>query len=1251
MPPESEFGPALARLFRQAGKPTLRVASEALARSRRADAPTPQRISDWRNGRHIPRDFNDVLPLILWLNQRAVDAGATGLVSVRDWERLWRLHHESRGKAELDDPFPGLASMRASDRDRYFGRDATIAELTDVLFRARESAENRVVIVTGVSGAGKSSLLGAGLARAQTPWNAPVALRVGSDVLIGDEAPAGSPLVVVDQFEEVFGLAETDQQAIFDAVAAHSDAGSVVVLGIRADFFGQTVEVPMLAKAWQDRSIIVSEMSDDELRRVITEPVRLAAGKIDDGLVDLILDDLHRATSVGDRAGRLPLLAHALQVMWSQRKGNRLTISAYRETGGITSALAETAEETWAALDPADSDEARAVLLALMQFGPNRTPMRHAVSPAELRSRFSASAGGIIDAFSDARLITVSADAVTFIHDAVLSAWPRMAGWIAEDADLIQWRQQVSDDAKAWAENGRRDDYLYSGARLGTSLENRAELGEHRQVLLSTGATEFLAAADQKRVAARRLRLGAVALVVVLALVSVIAALVAINQTADVANQRNEAEHAAVMSSIDGLVGTDPSLAARLLAVADQTYPNDGEARSGLLAASTSPLARSLQGHSGPVYDVVFSGDGNLLASASNDRTVRLFQRGSAVNGSTQAGFKEVATLAGFGDFVTSVTFDNSAKLLAAASGDGTVRVWNIADPARPKQTGILRPNAGVLYLTRFSPSGKHLVTSADDGTVRVYRVDGDRPPEQTAVLRGHTASVRTVAFNSTGSILASGGEDQTVRLWKDADSDTPTPVGVPLDGFPSITHALAFLPGDAVLAVTGDSANAQLWNVANPDQPRPNDEDLPGVAGGSWSMSANSTQPLLARAGTDGVVRVWNTVSPENPLPLWELQRSAAPGAVGMLSASFSPDGQELVVGRTDGTIDLWTLPPDMLIDRGSLISGVDLDAKRNRLVTVGEDARLNVWANTDGKWRKRSSIGIQSKANNRPRVAVTTDGSLVATANNNGELVELWDIVDVDHPRRVGELRVHTRFTNAIAFAPGTRQLATGADDRRIQRWDVTDPAAPRAVGEPLAGPEDLIRSVAYSVDGKQLAVGADDGNAYVYRLNQSDGAPLVVPMGEQVTAVVFASDGRFLVVAARDLAVWNVAGTEADQVSRVLDVHAVAIGRAGKHLLVGTETREITDFAIGSDGALGEGAVISPVLGGLRNVSRWVLPADAGPGPQYPTAGDGTGVVYLQTTDSGAAREWICATTGPLSPDERDRYLGRVDANDGC
>lgn len=608
------------------------------------------------------------------------------------------------------------------------------------------------------------------------------------------------------------------------------------------------------------------------------------------------------------------------------------------------------------------------------------------------------------------------------------------------------------------------------------------------------------------------------------------------------------------------------------------------------------------------------------------------------------------AEVGGFDDYVTSVALHPTLPLLAAASGDGTVRVWNIADLTHPRQIAVERPGAGTAYLTRFSPNGRYLATSSDDGSVVMYRVDGTAPPVQTAILHGHTGVVRTLAFNNAGTVLASGGEDQTVRLWTAADTDQPQPAGQ-LSGFPSITHSLSFLPGDADLAVAGDSANVQIWNVADPMAPRPENQSLPGVTSSSWSVSASHGAPLLAQADFDGTVHVWNVSSPAAPLLLWNLQKSAAAGAVRMLTNAFSPDGSQLAVGRSDGGVDVWSLPPGVQPERGGGTTGLDRAVSAPVLVSTGTDSQLKVFTADARGWRQRGSALTDRRANSRPRVAVSADGRLAVTSNNNGGLLELWDLSDPDRPRRASELRIDTRYTYAVDFSPLRPVLAAGADDRRIQLWDVRDPGSPKAMGEPLTGPNDLVRTVSFNDAGTALAVTSDDGNVYVYRLTGSDRTPLVLKAGQAATSAIFSADGDYVIAAAGGLTVWRLGdpGQQPVLTARIADAHADMLGRLGDRVLATTGTREVVEYRLAS-GDLTEVLQVSPALGTSID-ARWLVPVFAGTGDVYTVAGDGTGMLYSQTTDPAVGHRWICENTLPLSADARDRYLSRVSADDGC
>ncbi|MCF8608948.1 hypothetical protein L5G28_02050 [Gordonia sp. HY285] len=1238
------FGEALRELFRQAGQPTL--AAAARAASRPNATVSRQRISDWRTGRHIPREYSVVEPLITWLTWRAVDAGADGVVPLPQWKKLWAAV-QTRNTVDSEavlarSPFRGLDALTEDDADLFFGRAPTIDALVSHLDAVADSGGAQAVIVTGVSGSGKSSVLGAGLAGAPEPWSRPHRIRVTDDAAAWDRVrDHDQAFVAIDQFEEVFSLDGDERDRVLSAVEDIA-ARTPVVLAVRADFFDACLEIPFLARAWQKHSVIIGEMTDDQLGAVIREPIKLAGGRIDSGLAELLVRDLHEATPSDERAGRLPLLAHTLERLWDNRSGSTVSVGTYRAVGGIASAIADTAEAAWDSLDADDQPAARALLLSLVQLGPRGVPMRASVDTDELRRRFPDRADRIVDRFADARLLTAGQQ-VTYIHDAVLTSWPRLRKSIADDAETLQWRQQLATDSQSWIDADRSSELLYSGGRLEHALDNLDGLGELRRHVLPTGGQEFLDASVRRRRGRRSALIGGVAVITVLAVVAAIFAITISRQAGDLERQRNSAERTALLSSIDRLVTSDPSLAARLLLAADQRFADDPEVAALLTAAASAPMARTVAGHGGPVYDVSYSADGSLVATASNDRTVRLWRH----RDDTSTPLVPVATIGGFGDYVTSVTFNATRPLLAAASGDGTVRVWNIADPSSPRRVAELRPGAGTAYITRFSPDGNMLATSSDDGSLTLYRVAGATvEPTSPIVLRGHAGAVRTLAFDTAGTLLASGGDDQTVRLWRVGDGEAAA-AGQPIRGFSNITHSVAFLPNSETIAVGGDGPNVQLWDVSDPAMPRVESSSLSGVTGGSWSVAADPASPLMAQAGIDGTVRVWSTLSRTDPPLVWDLENSTARGAVRMFSAAFDPKGGELAVGRSDGGVDVWRLPPGVQPDRGGIISGIAQSADGMRAATVGSDTSLDLWTRDGERWRKRGTTAVEQRVNDRPRVAMSDDGAVTATANNNGGAVELWDTADPDGPRAAFRLSVDTRYTSEIAFVPGRRILITGASDRSVQLWDVADPSAPRALGRPLDGPTDLIRQIVVDRGGRHLAVTSDDSRTYLYSL---DSRRLVrtLDVGSPGADAVFDPSGRYLVVAGDDLSVWRV--DDGALVARETSDHPETLSlMAGSGpapsepvLLAGTMTRDIVAFTIGDDGRLTDRRIVTPVLGGPRTTTaRWELPPTLDDGERFITGGDGTGQLYSQSIDPGDGRAWVCATTDAMTDTERETY----------
>ncbi|MGA5203005.1 hypothetical protein [Streptomyces variegatus] len=1074
------------------------------------------------------------------------------------------------------------------------------------------------------------------------------------------DAPAGArPVVIVDQFEETFTLCpdEADRRTFIEVLhAACSPAGpgepapAIVVLGIRADFYDRCLRYPELADALQHRHMVLGPLTTAELREAVTGPAKAVGLELEPGLAELIVREVsadgprgegpsHAFRAVGEHdAGVLPLLSHALLATWQRRKAGRLTLAGYRAAGGIQGAVAATAERAWTGLDPAARTAARLLLLRLVRLGEDTRATRRRGTRRQLagESADPAKTEESLEALVRARLVTLDAETVEITHEALLHAWPRLRDWIDEDRQGNLLRQRLEEDGRAWEESNRDTSLLYRGSRLEQAHGWASSAGDP---FLTRSAVELLAASVRLRRRIIWISRGAVAALVVLAVLAVGSAVVAWKQ-------RDEAVFQQVLAQSDRVQDTDPSLSAQLDLVAHGLRPDDEGANSRLISIVNAPLSRPLTGHAGAVYLTTFSPDGRVLATASYDRTVRLWDVADPKRPKPLG-----KPLTGHTSWVSSAVFSPDGRTLASASDDGTIRLWDVTDPARPKSLGApLTGHDGTIYLIAFSPDGRTLASAGDDRTVRLWDVaDPERAKPLGEPLTGHTAAVRSVAFGPDGRTLAAGGDDGTIRLWNVSEPGRPEPAGTPLTGHTATVHSVAFSPDGRTLAGGSADGTVRLWDMAGPGRPAAIGAPLTGHTGPVWSVAFSPDGNMLAAASADSTASLWKVSDPEYPS---QVGGPLAGSSGEMYALGFSPDGRTLATGAGDNKVRLWSLPTSDMTGR----TGVFRPDGR-LLATAARDGRIRLWdVRTPGRPVLMGEPFRPGKGD-VSSLEFSPDGRTLAVVTGD-RTVELWNLGEPERPVRHGSpASLRIRYADPLAFSPDGRVLATAYDDRTVQLWDIGDPARPRPLGAPLTGHKGYVNHLVFSPDGRTLASGSADGTIRLWDVTDPSrvtltGAPLRGHLGA-VNALAYSRDGRTLASAGDDNSVrlWDTADpAEASQQARLTGhteaVVSLTFSRDGRTLASGGNDSTVRLWNVADPShATAIGQSMSP------NAKTGTFLAFS-PNSHMLGVSSGADTIRLWDLDVDTAVRRICSMTrGVLTPDTWREYLPRLSYDPPC
>ncbi|MDX3661243.1 hypothetical protein PV646_28395 [Streptomyces sp. ID05-26A] len=832
-----------------------------------------------------------------------------------EWEQRWHsiaasLNENSAMRSTDEEisgaPYVGLRAFGPDDTHLFFGRERLVAEIV--------GKRQRMVLLFGASGSGKSSVLRAGVVPALaaagtstlllfTPGTHPIercsvllasklGLTAGAVMdewrddralhrLVSQASGDEETVIIVDQFEELFTLCDDEEERarFIDALAtAANTRGSRcrVLLGMRSDFFAHCSAHPALLDAMRNGQVVAGPMRAEELRRAIVAPASKMNCTVDSALVADLLTQAH------GRPGVLPLLSHVLLEVWTRRNGNRLSLAGFQQAGGLDGALSRTAENVFSGLDEAQQQLARTLFGRLVALGEGTEDTKQRLDVSKLGDDPDLTA--VLEAFTTARLLFRDNDGVEIAHEALIRAWPRLHGWLHDDRESIRLHRQLTDAADAWESVGEDGGALLRGARLALTLDWAARQG----AVLGPREHRFLESSRSAEVVGSRRLRRLVALLSVVSLVAVTATVVAVINQRTATGQRNAIRAQIVAEDAAGVHRSNPQLAVQLALAAHRLAPSS-RTRDGLL--STLPLAVVQQ--SNVVMSVAVSPDGRTLATGSDDHTVRL---------------------------------------------------WNITDPRKPVEVATLAGHTESVYSVAFSPDGRTLASGGFDHVVRLWDLTDPRNPAQLSPLTGHTVNIHTVQFSPDSRTLVSAGWDRTVRLWDVADPRRATETAV-IDGFADVIYDALFSPDGRTLAVVGDEPGIWLYDVTDTRRPA-RLATVPGHDNGVYEAAFSRNGQVLATVGEDHTARLWDVSDPRRLTPLAVLEGHDD----SVYAVAFSPDGRTLATAGDDRTTRLWDVTDPRRATEPITVS-VSLDEVE--AVVFGSDGRTVITGGWDAQFR----------------------------------------------------------------------------------------------------------------------------------------------------------------------------------------------------------------------------------------------------------------------------------------------------------
>ena len=945
-----------------------------------------------------------------------------------------------------------------------------------------------------------------------------------------------SLIIFIDQFEELFTHIESElakktvrqYEIALGKLVANSDGNIKLVLAMRADFLGIALthrHLAIILSQYSNSTKYLSPMNSAELRSVILAPAGKQGVSVEDGLTNQLLNELDKNTE------SLPLLQHVLSLVWQSRNSSKLKLVDYTRLGGIATALETQADRFLANLATKEQkDQVKLIFLRLINLGERQNDTRRRADMTE----FDSQAEPLIQQLTQQRLIATQGGHdpksafVEISHEALIKSWGSLKEWINENRNQLQIQHQISKAAKDWHENGRDDSWLLNGARLSTAQywlkENKPVATDLEKDLLNKSKSK------EEKKQKRQFHITA-SVIILLSAFAIFAGfqwnIARIN--AEVAEKNAEDARQKELQATKEKLKSNYNLAKAFEEKSLFSISRGNNQATGHVLGSNSKneyrkallYALETQRHPLPI------GAKTLLYTA--------FYQLSNLPNSTWNTFKfDTSYLLGktkkeHSSQISSLVYSSDGKVIKSRSQDGAVRLWDVASStlmtritdtkyipppadARTFATGKAVSGLEIVEQT-YDPKGKFVASGTEGGYIKIWNL---KSGELIHNLEWHSDRILALAYSADGKIISSGSSDKTIRSW---NAETGEIISV-IDSPSEAVSALAYSPDGKTLTFGLTNGAIRYWKL-QPHQSAnkveieiKKESDVRG-----FSFSPDS-QTIVS--STNNVTRLWDTITGENiknfnksySNPTYSPDGKTIAGNndkfVFFLDSQtglpvqhngrqfdiklyfqiktfkYSPDNRLMAIATSGHNIDLWN------VKSGDNIPYLDIKSGLTRYSLNGDK---------DQKEKNYDSLGRDIRVIND--LAFSPDSKTIASGSSDS-IIRIWSI---ESGKIIRYLEGHALSVKALSYSPDGKNIASSSGNT-IRLWSTQSGKTIKV----LEAQEADILTLNYSPDGKFIASGSKDGSIILWDAQSGEIINTFHDSGK-IWQVAFSPDGKFI------------------------------------------------------------------------------------------------------------------------------------------